>query len=144
MDTMQWAADEQAAQEISGFLDARIYEFNAATTQIDDGRLLALTVRDSSGAIVAGLSGWTWGGCLAVEYLWVHADWRGKRCGTRLLNAAEAEAVARGCTLAVLDTHSFQAPDFYRQHGYESYGVVDDCPAGHQHIHLRKRLKPTS
>jgi GNAT superfamily N-acetyltransferase len=144
MDTMQWAADEQAAQEISRFLDARIYEFNAAATHIDDGRLLALTVRDPSGAIVAGLSGWTWGGCLAVEYLWVHADWRGKSYGTRLLNAAEAEAVARGCTVAVLDTHSFQAPDFYRRLGYESYGVVDDCPAGHQHIHLRKRLKSTS
>jgi GNAT superfamily N-acetyltransferase len=70
----------------------------------------------------------------------VHADWRGKDYGTRLLQAAEAEAVQRGCTLAVVDTHSFQAPDFYRRHGYESYGTVDGCPMGHQHIHLHKRL----
>jgi GNAT superfamily N-acetyltransferase len=132
--------DEQSAWEISRFLDEQIYAYNAAATDIHDGRLLALTIRDERGAIVAGLSGWTWGGCLGIDYLWVHADWRGRGYGARLLRAAEEEAIARGCTLAVLDTYSFQAPDFYRRYGYEIHGIVDDCPEGHQHIHLHKRL----
>jgi GNAT superfamily N-acetyltransferase len=140
VDEIRWAADEDAAREIGGFLDARIYEYNVATTGIRDGRLLALTVRDGAGEIVAGLSGWTWGGCLGIEQLWVHADWRGKGYGARLLQAAEAEARSRGCTLAVLDTHSFQAPEFYKRHGYAIHGSVDDCPEGHRHVHLHKRL----
>src|SRR3712207_8429406 len=41
-------------------------------TQLDDGNLFGLFVRDVSGAIVAGLYGWTWGGCLQVQDLWVH------------------------------------------------------------------------
>lgn len=140
MEDIQQTTDEQSAWEISRFLDERIYAYNVAATDIHDGRLLALTVHDNAGETVAGLCGWTWGGCLGIDYLWVHEDWRGKGYGTRLLRAAEAEAVTRGCTLAVLDTHSFQAPDFYRRHGYEVHGIVDGCPAGHRHIHLHKRL----
>ncbi len=140
MDPIDRTTDEQAAWEISRFLDERIYAYNVAATNIYDGHLLALTIRDADGGIVAGLSGWTWGGCLGIDYLWVHEAWRGKGYGTRLLQAAEEEAVARGCTLAVLDTHSFQAPEFYRRHGYEIHGAVGGCPAGHRHIHLHKRL----
>lgn len=122
------------------FLDERIYDYNVATTGITDGRLLFLSFRDAQGSIIAGLSGWTWGGCMEIEYLWVREDRRSEGLGTRLLAAAEAEGVARGCTQAVLDTHSFQAPEFYKRHGYEIYGAVDDYPRGFSHIHLRKRL----
>lgn len=124
------------------FLDERIYEYNVAATNIHDGRMMYFAIHDAHDAIIAGLSGWTWGGCAAVEFLWVRADWRGKGLGTQLLAAAETEAIERGCTQIVLDTHSFQAPDFYTKHGYEIYGVVDDYPRGFAHIHLKKRLCP--
>lgn len=122
------------------FLDERIYEYNVAATNIHDGRLMYFAIHDERDEILAGLSGWTWGGCAAVEFLWVRDDWRGKGFGARLLAAAEAEAIARGCTQIVLDTHNFQAPEFYKKHGYEVYGAVDDYPRGFANIHLRKGL----
>ncbi|MGI8691203.1 MAG: GNAT family N-acetyltransferase [Thermomicrobiales bacterium] len=91
-----------------GFLDERINEYNVAATNIHDGRMLYLTIRDERDAMIAGLSGWTWGGCAAVESVWVREDWRGKGLGTQLLTAAESEAIGRGCVQIVLDTHSFR------------------------------------
>lgn len=44
------------------------------------------------------------------------------------------------CRLINLDTFSFQAPDFYKKHGYKVIGVSEDHPKGHNHYYLEKRL----
>jgi GNAT superfamily N-acetyltransferase len=122
------------------FLEEQLYAYNMTTTGYHDGRTVALLVRDEQGAIVAGLSGWTWGGMLKIQYLWVREDYRGKGYGSRMLQAAEAEGRARGCRQVALDTHSFQAPDFYPKFGYEVYSVLEDDPVGYKTYHLKKRL----
>ena len=43
-------------------------------------------------------------------------------------NYEEEEAKAMGATLVHLDTFDWQAKDFYLKHGYEIFGVLDDCP----------------
>ena len=126
--------------EDTAFLGERIYEYNVARTQIKDGRLLAMFVRDEAGEIVAGLDGWTWGGCLYIEHLWVHESLRGQDYGTRLLMAAEREGVARGCRQSMLTTHDFQAPAFYMKFGYEIVGAFDEYPVGHKQFFMRKYL----
>ena len=123
------------------FLEDRIDEHNLSHTGITDVRLLAIVLRDDHDDIIAGLYGWTWGGCCEVKTLWVHEQWRGHGLGTRLMTAAEGEARVRGASQIVLSTHSFQAPDFYRRLGFEPVGHVDDYPVGHQSIYLRKRLR---
>jgi GNAT superfamily N-acetyltransferase len=70
----------------------------------------------------------------------VRDDHRRKGYGARLVRAAEREALARGCRQAVLDTHSFQAPDFYPQLGYVRCGAAQDWPIGHQQHYFTKRL----
>jgi N-acetylglutamate synthase-like GNAT family acetyltransferase len=122
------------------FLDDRIYEFNVERTGITDGQLMAIFLRDKQNNIIAGLYGWTWGGCCEVRTLWIHEQLRGKGLGTRLMAMAEDEARARGATQMVLTTHSFQAPDFYRRLGFEPVGAFEEYPAGHRSIFLRKRL----
>ena len=130
--------EEEPDERDRRFLEERLHDFNVAATGIADGRLLAIYERDAQGAILGGLFGWTWGGCLEVEYLWVREDQRGRGLGTRLLSAAEDEARRRGCRQAVLSTHSFQAPRFYERLGYEAYGVAENYPQGHKQYHLRK------
>jgi GNAT superfamily N-acetyltransferase len=122
------------------YLEDRLYEFNATQTGIDDGRLLAIILRDRHDEIIAGLYGWTWGRCCEVRSLWVHEQWRREGLGTRLMAAAEAEARARGAAQMVTSTHSFQAPDFYLRLGFEPVGQIEDYPVGHRHIFLRKQL----
>lgn len=51
-------------------LGDRLYEFNIAASGIGDGRELAIFVRGDDGRVVAGLYGWTWGGCAFIDRLW--------------------------------------------------------------------------
>jgi GNAT superfamily N-acetyltransferase len=122
------------------FVEHQLNACNIAATGYDDYRPLAIFVRDDASAIVAGLTGFTWGGTLKIEVLWVRDDHRRAGYGVRLVQAAEREAVARGCRNAVLDTHSFQAPDFYPRLGYVQCGVAQDWPVDHQHYCFHKRL----
>ena len=140
LDNHRWAIEEDADELDSRFLRDRINEFNYNATNIRDGRGLSIFVRDEQGGILAGLDGWTWGQCIFVQHLWVREDLRHRGYGKRLLLEAETEAVARGCRQSLVNTHSFQAPGFYRKLGYEVVGVAEDYPVGHQDLHLRKDL----
>ena len=122
------------------YLEDRIYEFNAAATGISGGEWLAIFVRDDDQHIVAGICGSTWGGCLEIRQFWVEESRRRQGLGTRLYLAAEAEARRRGCRQIILSTFDFQAPAFYKRHGFEIVAVVDDHPRGHRNLLLRRAL----
>jgi GNAT superfamily N-acetyltransferase len=124
------------------FLEKQLNSYNITITGVPYGGMIAALCRDETSAIVAGVSGWTWGNCLEISYLWVREDLRGNGYGTRLLAAIEREGVTRGCGLALLNTFSFQAPAFYEKLGYTVFGVVDDYMAGCTRFYLRKRLTP--
>lgn len=101
---------------------------------------LALYVRDESGTIRGGLSGylaWQW---LYIDLLWVDAPLRGQGYGAGLVGAAERLARDAGCVAARLDTYEFQARPFYERQGYAVYGVLEGYPAGTRQYSLRKSL----
>jgi GNAT superfamily N-acetyltransferase len=133
------APDNQDIQ----FLDDCLSKYNVAITGITDNRLLAIFKRDRHDNIIAGLHGWTWGGCCEIRTLWIHEQWRRQGLGTRLMTAAEDEARKRGAFQMVLSTFSFQAPDFYRRLGFEQVCENEDYPVGHQNILFLKRLDKT-
>ncbi len=122
------------------FVQDQLNEYNMARTGMRDYRPLAVFLRDEAGEIAGGLTGFTWGGTLKVESLWVREDQRGHGYGARMLAMAEDEARRRGCQQAILDTHSFQAPDFYAKRGYTQCGVADDWPLGYKQYYFQKRL----
>ncbi len=134
--------EDDPRREDTAFLDARLYEFNAAASGVDDGRWLAVFVRDAGGEIVAGMHGWTWGGTGFVQTLWVREDLRGHGLGARILAAAEAEAARRGCHQMHLDSHSYQAPGFYRRQGYEVIAELPGWPGDDTRIFFHKALGP--
>lgn len=113
---------------------------NVAISGFSEHYPVGLYLKTDDGEVMGGLLGNIWAGWLYVDLLWIALPLRGQGHGTALLQAAEALGRERGCHSVMLDTLSFQAPDFYAKHGYEVFAVLDNCPTGHQRIYLRKSL----
>ena len=127
-------------EELEALLSERIYEFNSRATGYFDGESFGAVQKDDSGRIVGGITGYTWGGCCYVSYLWVAEEHRGKGVGSALLRAAETNARDRGCTIAFVSSHSFQSPGFYTHLGYEQQASLSDHPVGYASVFLARRL----
>ena len=121
-------------------LGKRLGDFNDADVGASERQALAVFVRDDAGTIVAGISGYTGWGWLFVQWLWVDETWRGRHLASRMLDAAEAEAVARGCHGAWIDTFNPIALKTYERQGYQAFGVLSDFPVGRSRTFLQKRF----
>ena len=102
--------------------------------------MLSVAVRGDDGDLLAGLYGWTWGGCGYIDLLWVRDDQRGTGLGAGLLAAAEAEIRRRGCDRVCVSSFTFQAPEFYQRHDYVETGRTLGIPGGAEDVHMFKRL----
>jgi ribosomal protein S18 acetylase RimI-like enzyme len=128
--------DRAVAQRVIEEVD----RFNIETTGLGDPDEFVLSETGEGGELLGGIYGWSWGGTCWIEALWVREDARGGGLGSRLIRAAEAFAREHKCVQMALDTHTFQAPDFYARHGFEVVGRLSDYPAGHEQLVMRKRL----
>jgi N-acetylglutamate synthase-like GNAT family acetyltransferase len=126
--------------EEAEFLEDRLYEFNSAEMDQDDGQLFSFWMRDEKDQVVAGITGWTWAKACEIRSLWVHSSWRKQGCGRRLLQAAEQEARSKHCEVILLSSYSFQAPEFYQKCGYTLAWKLDDFPPGQHYCFFVKRL----
>ena len=126
-------------EESKKVYDALI-RFNAERVGADGHEPLNIVEYDEDGNLIAGILGGTYWGWMYVDILWVHESHRGCGIGSKLLGAAENEAKVRGCHHVHLDTMSWQAPDFYKKHGYTVVGILPDIPKGNQKYLLMKEL----
>lgn len=102
---------------------------------------LSLVVRrEAGGEPVGGAYGWCYGAWFFLHDFHLPEDLRGSGNGSGLIARIEAEAAARGCVGAWLDTFSFQAPGFYEKQGYTRFGTLPDHPPGHARHFLFKRF----
>jgi len=126
--------------ELDDRLTEELVAFNTAATGAADRSAFSVKVSDEAGALVGGLSAWTWGGLCGIELLWVREDSRQDGWGSRILREAEAEARRRGCDRVAVSSFTFQAPGFYERHGYAETGRTLGIPGGHADVHLFKPL----
>ena len=122
------------------YIREALYQFNNDHVGEDGHTPLNIVEYDENGNVIAGILGGTYWGWMYVDILWVHEKHRKKGIGTKLLAEAEKEAVRRGCHHVHLDTMSWQAPEFYKKHGYEVIGILPDIPSGNQKYLLMKKL----
>ncbi|TDK39038.1 GNAT family N-acetyltransferase [Rhizobium deserti] len=106
-------------------------------------RELTIPLYDEGGSIHGGLVGYTGRGWLYVAMLFIPEDRRGQGLAARLLDLAEAEARARGCIGAYIDTMNPQALRLYLRHGYREIGSLKGLAGGHAVTWLEKRFDTT-
>jgi GNAT superfamily N-acetyltransferase len=121
-------------------LEDLLYEFNMQATGHTDGQLYGIFLRDENGAVIGGADGWTWGATCYVRHLYLPETMRAQGLGTRLMDLIEQEALVRRCAMIVLESHDFQAPEFYRRLGFVLTGSVEGYPRGHRNFTLVKTL----
>ena len=122
------------------FVNNALEKFNNMHVGPDNHLLLNIVEYDENQNVIAGILGGTYWGWLHIDILWVDENFRSKKIGSRLLIAAENEAKKRGCHSVHVDTMSWQAPEFYRKHGYELISELDNIPDGYKKFHFIKRL----
>jgi ribosomal protein S18 acetylase RimI-like enzyme len=121
-------------------LRRELVAFNNAQTGESERSAFSVRVTDTDGELIGGITAGTWGGLCVIGLLWVREESRKDGWGSKLLLAAEAEAVRRGCDRVTVSSFTFQAPGFYQRHGYVETGRQPGIPGGHADVQLYKRL----
>ncbi len=117
-----------------------IHHYNIEQAGEDHGKMLCFLLRGADQELLGGIIGETHWGWLYISLMFVREDLRGRGYGHRLLTLAEEEARKRGAKNAYLDSFSFQAPEFYKKHGYQVFGELQDFPAGYTRYYFKKQL----
>jgi GNAT superfamily N-acetyltransferase len=115
--------------------------FTARELAANAPRPLYAVARDGEGRLLGGLLAETQFAWMKLSIISVVPAARGCGVGSRLLAAAEAEAVSRGCRYAYADTMDYQAPMFYQKLGYKLVGRLEDWDShGHDKLVFTKDL----
>ncbi len=123
-----------------GIIGRGISQYNKQRAGDSEFQRLCFVLQAPDEEIVGGVIGEIYWGWFYLDLLWVQDELRGHGHGHRLLTTAEDKARQLGAKNVYLDTFSFQAPDFYKQHGYQVFGELDNFPAGHQRYFFTKQL----
>lgn len=118
-----------ASNVAAGWPDAKYEEFG-------------FFLRDQTGAIAGGISGYLLYDWLFVQFLAVPEDMRGQGIGSALLNRAEELARNRNAVGMWLDTFAFGPADYYSSLDFTVVGAIEDHPPGSRRIFFQKRFAP--
>lgn len=137
---MKLEITDKITEEDENIIFKELLEYNLARIEDKNPRDLGIYLQDEEGQKIAGLIGNTHGNWLSIKFLWVSEEMRGQNLGSDILSQAEKTAKERGCKYSFLDTFSFQAPEFYRKHGYKEVFVLENYPVTGKRHYFTKTL----
>ncbi|MGG7218693.1 GNAT family N-acetyltransferase [Clostridium butyricum] len=132
----------ESNEEESELIVDKIVEYNLSKVPIiQESSFIWINrvIVDTYGDIIVGINSkmYCWN-CLYIDVLWVKEEYRKEGLGSKILNEIEKVAKDKGCYLIHLDTFDFQAKDFYIKHGYDTFGILDECPQRHKRYFMKK------
>ncbi len=128
--------DSKKAQELGNLIRA----YNQSKREPSKSEPLNIYVEDEQGNLLAGMAAETFGKWLEIEYLYVSEDLRGQGIGSEILCKAEQEARERKCKYSFVNTFRFQAPVFYKKHGYKEVFALKEYPYTGERYYYTKDL----
>ena len=129
---------DEVAPEIASAIEGGVMEFNFTEGPMAGAAQVFACARSEDGELVGGAVGRRWGEYCELLYLWVKPEARRSGLGSELLEAFETRASAHGCRIFILDTFSFQAPEFYKRHNYRVLHEMHGFPHGNTKYTMRK------
>lgn len=133
----QWNNDD------SKFIANKVIEYNMSKLPQEvktPSEYVSFVLKNENEELVGGITATIYWHHIYIDFLWVEESHREGGYGSELMNKIEELAIEKGCYLILLDTFSFQAPDFYKKLGYKVVGTVEDHPKGFNKYLLEKRL----
>jgi GNAT superfamily N-acetyltransferase len=103
-------------------------------------KAFSIFLKNDLGKVFGGIQAFLGTESIYIDVLWVEENLQKQGYGTKLLDAAEGEAIKNGCLFSLVDTWDFQAEEFYLKNGYERIGELKNYWLGHSKIFLRKNL----
>ena len=137
---MRISIEPQARREDVDTVVRGLRNFNTGFLGPPSLQPVQIFLRDGNQEVVGGLLGHSVYQWMFIAKLWIAESIRGGGYGSALIDAAEAEARARGCIGIHLDTFEYQARPFYEKHGFALFGTLEGYPPGYRQFHLAKRL----
>lgn len=125
---MEYRLTTACSQEEEAEIHGELRKYNRSKREPSRDIPLGIFYETDEGRKKAGLTGEIFGNWLSIHYLWVSEEYRGQGIGSHLLVLAEQEAVAQGAKYAFVDTFDFQAPEFYKKHGYREVFRLREYP----------------
>ncbi|CAM2991085.1 GNAT family N-acetyltransferase [Hathewaya histolytica] len=113
-----------SSEEDNEYIHSRLREYNKKYMRGFDDYNFHIK---KDGKIIAGIVAVSTFDTLEVEFLFVDENHRGKNLGTELLQYAENAARINGLKRILLNTYSFQAPEFYKKLGYSELFKIEPC-----------------
>jgi GNAT superfamily N-acetyltransferase len=105
---------------------------------ISEPQSFALISEDDGGRFLGGAKVRIFAGWLELSWLYVAEKRQGT--GSRLMEVIEKQARQSMCAGIFLNTFSFQAPEFYKKHGFVVFGEIPAFIEGHSRLYMMKRF----
>ena len=121
--------DSPAASDMA-LLEERVAAAAIAAAGLGAEQEFGIFARCDDGRVVAGISAIVWGGYCELQAMWVDESLRNRGLAHALIAGADAEARRRGCALVVFHAYDLLARGLYERFGYETVGVIENCPSG--------------
>lgn len=131
--------DPPAAADVA-LLEEQVAAAATAAAGVGEEEEFGIFAQGEDSRVVAGITGIVWGGYCELQAMWVEESLRNRGVARALIAGAEAEARRRGCALVVFHAYDLLARGLYARLGYETVGVIENCPSGSAARWYRKVL----
>jgi GNAT superfamily N-acetyltransferase len=139
-DTYRVHVQEAPSADDVGLLEDRFVDAAARAGGFAAPEEFGVFVRDADDTLIGGVGATVFGGYCELFALWVEESHRGHGLGHALISTAEREAQRRGCGSVLFVAYDLLTPGMYERWGYDTVGLVADCPSGSTARWFRKRL----